>query len=306
MTLPPRLQRTLAQVAAIEGRGYWSGQPCRVELRPADPGTGLRFVRDDLADESDDAPGVPAIVYARLPARRRTILGGDRGAQAAMVEHVLAALAGLAIDNCEIGLTAAEVPGCDGSALPFVDAIVESGVTEQAAVCEPLVVERPIRCGDDRVWVEARPPIGPTLSIEYRLDYGPGSAIGRQWFVAEITPEAFRAEIAAARTFILESEANALRDAGLGNHVTPQDLLIFRDTPEDGSDADPNPIDNPRRFADECVRHKLLDVVGDLALAGRPIVGHIVACCSGHRLNGDLVEALLAAEATGQGRRRSA
>lgn len=287
---PPRLQRTLAGPATVTGRGYWTGREVRVEFRPAPAGSGVSFVRDDLVGELDDAR-VEVSVTKRQPATRRTVLRGKGGAEVAMIEHVVAALAGLGIDNCEVGVTSSEMPGCDGSAAPFVEAIDRAGLVEQQAISDPLIVQRPIRCGDRDSWIEARPPIGPGLSIEYRLDYGPGSAIGRQWLVVSLDENAFRYEVAAARTFILESEAQALRSQGLGEHVATSDLLIFRDAP--ANDAERQPIDNPLRYADECVRHKILDVVGDLALAGRPIVGHIVAFCSGHRLNGDLVEQLI-------------
>lgn len=300
---PPRLQRTLAGPARVEGRGYWTGREARVEFRPAAPGAGLYFVRDDQVGVLDD-PLTPVDVSRRQPATRRTVLRGDGGAEVAMIEHVVGALAGLGVDNCEIGVSSVEMPGCDGSAAPFVEAIDAAGMVDQQAVSQPLVVTRPVRCGDGDVWIEARPPLGPGLTIEYRLDYGPESAIGRQWLVEAIDEDAFRFQIAPARTFLLESEAQSLRSQGLGTHVTPSDLLIFRDDPQ--SDAERAPIDNELRYADECVRHKILDVVGDLALAGRPIVGHIVACCSGHRLNGDLVEELIASHPESAPRRLSA
>ena len=296
---PPRLQRTLARSAAVSGRGYWTGKEVRVEFRPAPVGAGVSFVRDDLKSRP-----IAAVVGLRQPATRRTVLAGPEGAEVAMVEHVLAALSGLGVDNCVVGVTAAEMPGCDGSAAPFVEAIDHAGLVDQAGVVEPLVVRRPVRCGDDRVWVEARPPLGDYLSIEYRLDYGAASAIGRQWLVLEVTPDTFRYEVAAARTFVLQSEAEALTAQGLGKHVAPTDLLIFRDRVEEPGDREP--VANTLRYADECVRHKILDVVGDLALAGRPILGHVVACCSGHRLNGDLVEALLQLHPAQDGLRRSA
>jgi len=301
--MSPRLQRTLAGSASVEGRGYWTGREVRVEFRPAPAGSGVSFVRDDLVGELSD-PSVPVSIDRRQPATRRTVLRGGGGAEVAMIEHVVGALSGLGIDNCEVGVTAAEMPGCDGSAAPFVEAIDRAGVVDQQAVRDPLVVERPVRCGEGSSWIEARPPMGPGLTIEYRLDYGPGSAIGRQWLVVSLDPDAFRYEVAAARTFILESEAQALRMQGLGEHVTTSELLIFRDAP--ANEAERAPIDNPLRYADECVRHKILDVVGDLALAGRPIVGHIVACCSGHRLNGDLVEQLVHSHPDRMTRRRSA
>ena len=300
---PPRLQRTVAAPTRVEGRGYWSGEEVTVEFRPAPAGAGVWFVRDDLVGRVRD-PRVEAVYSRRQPAARRTVLRGAGGAEVAMVEHVIASLSGLGVDNCEVGVTAAEMPGCDGSAAPFVSAIDSVGLVEQQAISDPLVVTRPVRCGDDSRWIEARPPMGGGLSIEYRLDYGPDSAIGRQWLVAEIDPDSFRYEICAARTFLQESEAHALRAEGLGEHVAPSELLIFRDAP--ANDAERAPIDNSLRYADECVRHKILDAVGDLALAGRPIVGHIVACCSGHRLNGDLVERLVATHPDRLSRRRSA
>ncbi len=300
---PPRLQRTLVRPAAVTGRGYWSGSATQVEFRPASPDSGLFFVRDDLATEKDSGP-IIVNVARRQPASRRTVLANPAGDEVSMVEHVLASLAGLGVDNCEIGVTSAEMPAFDGSALAFVEAIEGVGLVEQGAVARTLTVQKPIRCGDDQNWIEARPPLAGGLTIEYRLDYGDDSPVGRQWLVVDLTQHAFRNDIAPARTFLLESEAAALVSQGLGSHVTAQDLMIFRDSIQEEEDR--QPIDNRLRFADECVRHKILDVVGDLTLAGRPIAGHVVACCSGHRLNGDLVEALLASHPNNQSFRRTA
>lgn len=287
-----RAQHTLARPVSVSGVGYWSGRDVRVEFRPAPVGAGRAFVRDDLPG----SPRVPAVVAFRGEAQRRTVLAAD-GATVEMVEHVLAALSGMGVDNCEIGVTAPEMPGLDGSAAAFVEAIEMAGLKDQGARVAPLVVSRPVRCGGGEQWIEARPPIDSGLTIEYQLRYGPGVAIPPQWIIAEVDPRAFSAELAPARTFLLKSEAEALLARGLGTRVTPRDLLIFDD---DG------PVDNTLRFVDECVRHKVLDVVGDLALAGRPIVGHIVAHRSGHRLNGELTRTLLAAEQDEADRRRSA
>lgn len=284
-----RTQHTLARPVSVTGVGYWSGQEVRVEFRPAPVGAGRFFVRDDLPG----APRIPAVSASRVDARRRTILAaGD--ATVDMVEHVLAALAGLEVDNCEIGVTSAEMPGLDGSAAAFVEAIAQAGLTAQAGLVKPLWVDRPIRCGDADSWIEVRPPMGDRVSIEYRLDYGPDSPIGSQWLVTDVDPRAFIAELAPARTFVLKHEADALIARGLGSHVSPEELLIF------GPDG---PIGNQLRFDDECVRHKVLDVVGDLALAGRPIVGHVVAYRSGHQLNGELVAKLLKDEQQSQQRK---
>lgn len=303
---PLRPQRTLARPAVVAGHGYWSGARVVVEFRPAPVGSGVVFVRDDLTP----AARIPVTVDCQQPADRRTILSAELAASGSapsdavsveMVEHVLAALFGLGVDNCEVGVTAAEMPGCDGSALAFVQAIADAGLVAQEQPIEALVVAEPVRCESGDRWIEARPPIGPNLSVEYNLDYGPDSPLGAQWAVADVTPDQFAAELAPARTFVLEAEAEAIRAQGLAGHVSPRDLLIF------GADG---PIDNTLRFADECARHKALDVVGDLALAGRPIVGHVVACRSGHRLNADLVRALLKAHRISspneQARRRSA
>jgi len=282
--IPLRHQRTVARRVAVEGFGYWSGEDCRVEFRPAAENTGIVFV---LAGDNSSPPiRLAAGLACREDRPRRTVLR-EGARRVEMIEHVMAALAGLEIDNCEVWVTAEEMPGCDGSALAFVEALDAAGVVLQSDVTRPLVVTRAVRVGNEQCWIEAQPTNRGCLSIEFHLDYGPGNAIGRQSFAAEISPEEFRFEIATARTFVLRSEADALVAAGKGTRVSPRDLLIFD---QDG------PIDNTLRFADECVRHKLLDVIGDLALAGRPIVGHIVASRSGHQLNAALVEALLLQE----------
>ena len=279
--IPLRHQRTVARAAAVEGFGYWTGQDCRVEFRPAPPNSGITFY---LAPTPDATPvSFPVGLDAREDRPRRTVLKNG-AARVEMIEHVMAALAGLEIDNCDVWVTAEEIPGCEGSAAAFVEALDAAGVVVQSVPTRPLVVTQPVRVGDEHKWIEAQPTNTGSLSIEFHLDFGAGNAIGRQSFAAEISPEQFRYELASARTFVLKAEADALVATGKGSRVTAQDLLIF--------DTD-GPIDNPLRFPDECVRHKVLDVVGDLALAGRPIVGHVVAYRSGHQLNAALVEALL-------------
>jgi len=202
-----------------------------------------------------------------------------------MVEHIMAALAGLRIDNCEVWVDSPEMPGCDGSSLPFVLELESAGIVEQAALRSYLVVSKRTRVGDRRCWVEARPSETSGLTIQCFVDYGPVGSIGRQALTLHITPDSFREELAAARTYVFQEEAEWLRSQGLGARVTCRDLLVF--------DSD-GPIDNALRFDDECVRHKALDAVGDLALAGCDLHGHVTAYCSGHRLNAELVKALLA------------
>lgn len=275
-----RKQRTLAQTAVVEGFGYWSGRDVRLEFRPAEAGEGIVFVRSDLAG----CPRIPADTAHRVEVPRRTTLQCGE-ARVDMVEHVMAALKGLQIDNCEVWADEAEMPGCDGSSQPFVRALAEAGIAVQNADRPRRIIDRSIRLGDEKSWVEARPPIGPAPVVEYHLDYGPGSPIGSQAGRFAILPDVFRGELASARTFMLEEEAEWLRAQGLGRRVTYGDLLIF---------GPGGPIENSLRFGDECLRHKILDMIGDLALAGCDLVGHFVAYRSGHRLNAELVRRLVA------------
>lgn len=291
---PPavRLQRTIAQASSVTGFGYWSGQDVQIEFRPAKPDLGVVFVRQDLGE----AVRIPAHISHRIETPRRTTLRTKAGS-VEMVEHILAALAGLHIDNCEVWVTAAEMPGCDGSSLAFVQALDRAGIVEQSVPRPALLVREPTRLGDEECWIEARPSVQPGLWVKYRLDYGRGNGIGRQTLNVRITPESFRKELAASRTFLLQQEAEWLKQQGLGQRATTKDLLVFDDE---------GPIDNELRFPDECVRHKALDVVGDLALAGCDLHGQIVAHRSGHRLNAELVRTLLQEGELVTVRRRSA
>lgn len=274
-----RPQKTIIGRASVAGFGYWSGKDVRIEFRPAAPHAGITFVRSDLGPIFR----VPAAVEHRCECPRRTNL--RRGPVAVdMVEHVLAALAGLEVDNCEVWTDQAEMPGCDGSAAPFVDALLRARIVEQSAFAEVLHVAEPIRVGDDESWIEAQPADDGRLHIEYRLDYPGAATIGRQISRTTLTSDAFRRELSCCRTFLLASEAEALRSQGLGARVTNRDLLVFDD---DG------PMDNKLRFPNECARHKALDVLGDLALAGRRLAGRIVACRSGHRLHAELTRQLV-------------
>jgi len=277
---PIRSQRTIAAPAAVEGFGYWDGKDVRVEFRPARVDAGITFVRCDL----EGSPRIPARICCRVEQPRRISLWkGVAGVD--MIEHIMAALAGLRIDNCEIWVDQHEMPGCDGSSQPFVEALDAAGIVEQDALKPRRIVREVIRLGTAESWFEASPsPSGETV-LEYRLDYGPGGPIGRQTFEISPTPDTFRTELARCRTFMLKSEADWLLAQGLGRRVSYRDLLVF---------GDDGPIGNPLRFPDECVRHKLLDMMGDLALAGCELVGRFCAYRSGHRLNAEMVRALMA------------
>ena len=159
------------------------------------------------------------------------------------------------------------------------------------------MVKNVTRLGNDESWVEARPSSDGNMTVKFRLDYGSGNAIGRQTLQLVITPESFSKELAPCRTFVLQQEAEWLVSRGLGKRATYQNVLVFDEH---------GPVENELRFRDECVRHKALDLVGDLAMAGCDLVGHFIAHRSGHRLNAELVRALLNEEEIVQSRRRSA
>lgn len=274
-----RPQQTLAGRTTVTGFGYWSGADVRIEFRPAPVDAGITFVRADIGPQVR----VAAHVEHRSEAPRRTNLRRGR-AEVHMVEHVLAALAGLEIDNCEVWTDQPEMPGCDGSAAPFVDALFRAGVVQQSAEARTLRVVDLVRVAEGDAWIEARPSQAGELHIEFQLDYPRHSVIGRQVARIAATPERFRRELAPCRTFVLESEAEELVRQGLGLRVTPRDLLVFNDA---------GPVENRLRFPNECARHKALDVLGDLALTGRRVIGEIVAHRSGHRLHAELTRQLV-------------
>ncbi len=275
-----RLQRTIARETEVRGIGFVQGHDVALRFRPARADTGIVFVRTDLPGR----PAVRANIVNVVPRQRRTTV--QRGeAVVEMVEHVLAALAGLRVDNCEIEIDAPETPGCDGSSGAFVAAVSAAGTVELDRERPTLVISRPVAVSEGGAVLTARPADEPGYRLSYHLDYG-GTPIGVQSLSLEITPESFAAELAPCRTFLLEAEAQALRRAGIGARAKETDLLIF------GPDG---PIGNHVLFPDECVRHKILDMVGDLALLEMDIVGHVAADRSGHRLNAMLVRALIAA-----------
>ncbi len=277
---PTRKQRTIAAPATIQGVGYWSGDDVRIEFRPAPADTGIVFVRADLKG----CPRIPATIDYRFETPRRTVL--RRGEAAVeMIEHIMAALAGLQIDNCELWVDRPEMPGCDGSSLPFVQILTAARIVEQPAVRRRSVIGRPIRVGDPSSWIEARPCSSGKMVLRYELDYGSGNSIGRQSLEVSLSPRHFHINLAPSRTFLLESEADAIKALGLGRRATCKDLLVF---------GLHGPIDNQLRFPDECVRHKMVDMIGDLALAGCDLAGRFVAYRSGHRLNAELVRTIVA------------
>jgi UDP-3-O-acyl N-acetylglucosamine deacetylase len=281
-----RYQRTIARPTELTGTGLLTGASVRLRFRPAPPSTGIVLVRSDLSP----AVAIPARIDRVTGTNRRTTLG--RGsAQIMLVEHVLAALAGLRIDNCFVDLNAPEPPGLDGSAQQFVETLRRAGSVLQPARRSIWSVETPVLVSQDGATLALHPPECDELRISYTLDYGLGSAIGRQHHTQVLTPESFANDLAGCRTFILEAEGVELRKQGLGTRTTTADLLVF---------GPHGPIDNTLRYANEPARHKVLDLIGDLSLLGHDLHGHLVAYRSGHPLNIELVR-LLSRQMNGAG-----
>ncbi|MCS6852865.1 MAG: UDP-3-O-acyl-N-acetylglucosamine deacetylase [Gemmataceae bacterium] len=274
-----RYQRTIARSVAVPGVGFLTGANVRLCFRPAPPDTGIVFVRTDLKNH----PQIAARAHYVTSTHRRTTLGHPP-AQVSLVEHVLAALAGLRIDNCYVELDAPEPPGLDGSAGQFVQALRQAGCVLQAARRAVWTVSAPVVVTQPGASLALHPAEDDSLRISYILDYGLGSPIGWQIRTELITPELFAQNLARARTFLLDREAVELRQQGLGARTTPADLVIF---------GPRGPIANRLRFADEPARHKILDIVGDLSLFGHDLRGHVVAYRSGHPLNVELARTLV-------------
>ncbi|MHB1425914.1 MAG: UDP-3-O-acyl-N-acetylglucosamine deacetylase [Gemmataceae bacterium] len=287
-----RYQRTIAQPAEVWGVGYLTGATVRLRFLPAPPSSGVVFVRTDLRPRLY----VPAHIDHVTGTQRRTTLGHPPG-QIGLVEHVLAALAGLRIDNCQIELNAPEPPGMDGSARGFVSALLEAGICRQGARRPIYGVDQSLVLSIRGATLALHPPwsdfssrpaepndaTGHELYLSYFLDYGLTSPLARQIHTQSLAPGSFAQELASCRTFILEEEAVELRRQGLGTRTSPSDLLVF---------GRHGPLDNKLRYANEPARHKVLDLVGDLSLLGVDLCGHVVACRSGHPFNVELVRRL--------------
>lgn len=278
-------RRAVSAPVTLSGVALFTARPCNVTIAPAEPGAGIRFrLGDDealahIASLSTD-PIHPA--FASMPPRCTCLR--TPGGQIGTVEHVLAALTGLGVTDALITLDAPELPILDGSALPYVQAIRSVGLTELGAEVEPLTPTRPLRVESDDARASITFEPSPTPHYSYTLDYGSDAPIKPATAPWSGDPDAFERDVAPARTYCLEPEAQAMQRLGLFEHLTTRDMLVLG----------PNgPINNTLRFPDEPARHKLLDLIGDLTLAGRPICAKVTAVRSGHALNHAAARALL-------------
>lgn len=270
------MQTTLGGQATLEGVGAHSGARTRVTLSPAEAGNGVVFLRGDAVIPAD---------WSRVTSTDLCVRLGEGDACVSTVEHLMAALRGLGLDNVTIDVDGPEIPAMDGSSAAFVEAIDEVGVVTLPAARRSLVIVEPVRVCHGASWAELS-PAAAGLRLDVEISY-PGHAIGRRRRSTLLTEASFRDDLARARTYGFLHDAERLWKAGLALGASLENTVVIAD------DRVLNP--NGLRFADEFVRHKTLDVVGDLALAGAPIIGAFRSYCGGHRLNLALIEAVLSA-----------
>jgi UDP-3-O-[3-hydroxymyristoyl] N-acetylglucosamine deacetylase len=271
-------QTTLRVDASVAGIGVHSGLPATLTLHPADANTGIVFVRT----------GLKGCGYREIRADVRavtaTVLGDHSGPLCSTAEHVLAALAGLGVDNAVIEIDGPEVPIMDGSAEPFVAAIDQAGIETLNAPRRFIEVLKPVRVVRDASVGELRPYArGFRVELEIAFD---NPQIGRQALALDVDPASFRREIARARTFGFMRDVAKLWSAGYALGATFDNTLVVTDNRILNQDG--------LRFADEFVRHKALDAIGDLALAGAPLLGAYRSVRGGHKLNHAVLTALMA------------
>ena len=272
-------QKTIAKPFQVEGRGLFSGKQVTMTVKPAQVDVGVVFVRCDL----DVPTRIPALISGLIESPRRTSLQNGK-ASIEMTEHFLAAVNGLGLDNLEVQISGAELPNRDGSCDLFTQALLQAGSIQQEKERKEYVITEPVMVSDGDARLYALPDRDDELSIIYDLDYPNDPFIGRQLLSFRLTPENFIQQLSPARTFCTQAQAKALQEGGMATHLTSKDVLVF------GPDG---PVDTKLRFPDECVRHKVADLLGDMMLFGRAIRGRIVAYRSGHHCNHLLVRKLL-------------
>jgi UDP-3-O-[3-hydroxymyristoyl] N-acetylglucosamine deacetylase len=268
---------TIAQPVTLEGVGLFSAQRCAITISPNETDTGLLFEHgDELIPAHIESLSLRPVhpVFAQLKPRC-TSIGSDTHT-IATIEHIMSALVGLGINDAHIAIDAqdehAEIPILDGSALPIAEALMGAGLVTLDSEIESVVVRETIRIeeGDASIVIE---PSSDVL-YAYALDY-PGTSIPSATVTWNGDRDAYLKQVAPARTFSLQQEAEQMQGAGLFTHLTTRDMLVIGDN---------GPIENTYRFEDECARHKLLDLIGDLALVGAPIRAKISATRSGHAM----------------------
>jgi UDP-3-O-acyl N-acetylglucosamine deacetylase len=258
-------QRTIAKSFSLEGTGLHTGEDSRLVFSPAPPNSGIYFIKQGKK--------IPALVQNVKATRRGTALAGIL-----LTEHLLAAVCALGIDNLQIEIAGNELPGMDGSALPYAETLERAGLLEQKELKDPLILALPLKIMEGDAFLEALPCRG--FKIDFMVDF---PVAGKQRRGFDVLKGDFKKEIAPARTFGYLEEYERLKEAGLARGASLENALVL------GKDG----YINTPRFPDEMVRHKILDLLGDLALLGRPLRAEVRAVKSGHTLNAELVRSLL-------------
>jgi UDP-3-O-[3-hydroxymyristoyl] N-acetylglucosamine deacetylase len=275
-------QTTLRQQAAVSGIGVHSGAPATLTMLPAEADTGIVFVRCGANGQADRE--VRANVRAVTATEFATVLGDAKGPLCSTAEHVLAAFAGCGVDNAIIEIDGPEVPIMDGSAAPFVEAIDRAGVVTLSTPRRYIRILKPVRVATADSYGELRPhPQGFRIELEIDFDH---PLIGHQALALEVEPTSFRRELACARTFGFMKDVVKLWSSGYALGASFENTLVVNE----------NRLLNPEglRFPDEFARHKALDAIGDLALAGAPLLGVYRSVRGGHKLNHAVLSALMA------------
>jgi UDP-3-O-[3-hydroxymyristoyl] N-acetylglucosamine deacetylase len=271
---PAHLEQTIAAPIEFSGVGLHSGAPVNLRLMPAPGGSGIVFRRTDLDNFEIPATGryVAKVSYATSLMRQGVLIQ--------TTEHLLSALIGMGVDNVIAELDNLELPILDGSALPYVEAFLRVGIRHQRRRRETIRVLSPVEVREGNKFIGLYP--GSGYSIEYSIDFP--APVGHQSACVDLAADTYGAAIAPARTFGYKVDEQKMRDMGLIRGAGPESIIILTAAgPENG----------PLRFADEFVRHKILDLIGDLALAGRRIEGHVVAERAGHAMHAALVSRLM-------------
>ncbi len=264
-------QRTIEKEASLKGIGLHTAKKVSVTFKPAEIDTGINFIRTDLPDRPVIKASIGSLLsQSRSP--RRTSIGRD-GIEIHTIEHLMAALSGLCIDNIYIEIDNDEVPGLDGSSLNFLEILSKAGVKEQEKSRRYYLIKEPIFVEEEGSAIVVVP--SRDFKISYTLNYN-HPLLKVQFLEINFNEEVFKNELASSRTFCLESEAQELQQQGLGRGANYENTLVV---------GEKGVIKNKLRYQDEFIRHKILDLLGDLYILGEPLRGHIIALRSGHSLN---------------------
>ena len=281
------LQRTLAKSISVTGVGLHSGERVRLTLHPAAENSGILFRRTDLAGEQNQI--IALSPYLINDTRLSSTVVTDQGVRVGTIEHIMSALAAYGIDNILIELNAPEIPIMDGSSLPFVYLLQDAGIVDQAAEKRFLRIKAPVEVREPDKWVRFEPYEGFKITLTIAFDH-PVFNRSKQTFTIDFAGQSYIDEIARARTFGFMQEVELMRSHNLGLGGNLNNAIVIDDTDVLNPDG--------LRYEDEFVRHKILDAIGDLYIAGHPIIGAFTGHKSGHAVNNALLRKILADEST--------